>query len=74
MRDEKKAGVTRLLFMANLSHDRLTGYLRELIEKKWLVEEDDAGRRLWSLSEEGRSVLLELERVTRFMDDFGLEL
>jgi predicted transcriptional regulator len=74
VRDEKVAAVTRLLFLANLSHDRLTGYLKELQEKGWVREDSNENRRVFELTEEGRAVLLEIERVARFMDDFGLGL
>lgn len=74
VRGEKQAAVTRLLFLANLSHDRLTAYLKELVDRGWLLEQEANNRRSWSLTEEGRRVLIELDRIHRFMDDFGLEL
>ncbi len=74
IRDEDPAGVTRILFVSNLSHERLNGYLTELTEKAWVEEVAVGARRAWKLTPEGRRVAIELDRVNRLMDDFGLGL
>lgn len=74
VRDEEHAGVTRLLFLANLSHDRLKEYLDELDQRGWVSREVDGNRTLWQLTEQGRATLIELRKVQRLMADFGLGL
>jgi predicted transcriptional regulator len=73
VRDEGEAGVTRLLLLANLSHPRLTEYLKELEDKGWVVRVEEGKRSLWKVTDEGVRVIGELSRVERMMQDFGLD-
>ena len=61
-----------MLQKANLSHDRLTKYLGELVEKKLVSENEDNGNRYYSLTEEGIKFLNELKRAESFVSGFGL--
>ena len=70
--DGGKAKPTRVLQKANLSHDRLTKYLGELVEKKLVSENEDNGNRYYSLTAEGIKFLDELERAETFVSGFGL--
>jgi predicted transcriptional regulator len=72
---EEGAGPTKILYAANLSHDRLTQYLDELVEKE-LVEEmgSDNSNRSYSLTEKGREFLKEFLRIERFSEAFGIEI
>lgn len=74
IRDEGRAGVTRLLLLANLSHPRLVAYLEELESKGWVESTEEGGRTLWQITSRGREVLAELARVEKVMQDFGLGL
>lgn len=74
VRDEERAGVTRLLLLANLSHPRLMEYLKELEQKAWVQRVEEGGRNHWVVTDEGKRVIGELSRVERLMQDFGLEL
>ncbi|NWF94900.1 MAG: hypothetical protein HXY34_02035 [Candidatus Thorarchaeota archaeon] len=69
------AGPTKILYGANLSHDRLTQYLEELLQKELIVEvrESDESR-LYALTEKGRSFLDEFVKVERLSDAFGIEI
>jgi predicted transcriptional regulator len=67
-----KAKPTHVLQKANLSHDRLTKYLGELVEKKLVSENEDNGNRYYSLTEEGIKFLNELKRAESFVSGFGL--
>lgn len=74
IRDERGIGRTRLLAAANLSTERLHGYLADLLARG-LVEEDLEGdRRGFRVTDAGLQVLLELDRIDRFMGDFGMSL
>jgi predicted transcriptional regulator len=72
VRDDGKAKPTHVLQRANLSHDRLTKYLGELVEKKLVTENDDNGNRYYSLTEEGVKFLDELKKAETFVSGFGL--
>ena len=72
---EDGAGPTKILYAANLSHDRLTQYLDELIEKCLIREENqESENRTYFLTEKGREFLREFIRVERFSEAFGIDI
>lgn len=72
---ENGAGPTRILYGANLSHDRLTQYLDELVNKELVVESQDSeDSRTYVLTEKGREFLREFVRVEHFSEAFGIEI
>jgi predicted transcriptional regulator len=72
---EEGAGPTKILYAANLSHDRLTQYLEELIEKALIIETNPGSEnRIYHLTEKGREFLREYVRIERFSEAFGIEI
>ncbi|MFW9832744.1 MAG: winged helix-turn-helix domain-containing protein [Candidatus Thorarchaeota archaeon] len=72
---EEGAGPTKILYAANLSHDRLTQYLDELIEKELITEKNpENDSRVYFLTEKGREFLIEFVRIERFSEAFGIEV
>lgn len=71
---EPGIGTTRLLFLSNLSHDRLTDYVAELKSKGLIDEKENEGRRQFFMTEKGHRFLAEVRRIQGFMADFGLEM
>ncbi len=72
---ENGAGPTKILYTANLSHDRLTQYLEELAEKELIVLTDsESNNRIYALTEKGREFLKEFVRVERISEAFGIEI
>jgi predicted transcriptional regulator len=72
---EEGAGPTKILYAANLSHDRLTQYIDELVEKGLIVElQPDSTNRNYILSEKGREFLREFVRIERFSEAFGIDI
>jgi predicted transcriptional regulator len=71
---EPGIGITRLLFLSNLSHDRLTDYLGELKGKGLLDERESEGRKAFHLTDRGHVFLAEVGRIKSFMADFGLDM
>lgn len=72
---EEGAGPTKILYAANLSHDRLTQYLDELIEKDLIKEVNpESDSRIYLLTEKGREFLKEFIRMERFSEAFGIEI
>lgn len=74
VKEEGDATVTRLLFIANLSHPRLKEYLDELQGKGWIEQGEAEGKTVWRITNDGQKVLGELDRIERSMADFGLDL
>jgi len=72
---ELGAGPTKILYAANLSHDRLTQYLDELVEKQLVtVQGQDENNRSFLLTEKGREFLTEYKRIERFSQAFGIDV
>ncbi len=67
---EQPHGVGQILQKANLSHPRLKEHLQDLIGRGWAQEGADG----WTLTQEGRAMRAELQRVADEMADFGLNL
>lgn len=72
---ESGAGPTKILYAANLSHDRLTQYIQELLEKQMIAETQlEDSSRAYRLTEKGEAFLKEFARVERFSEAFGIEI
>lgn len=71
---EDGIGTTRLLFLSNLSHERLRDYLGDLRARGLIGEREDAARRSYHLTDKGHRFLAEVQRIRSFMADFGLEM
>ena len=72
---EEGAGPTKILYTANLSHDRLKQYIDELVEKELIIEEDpESNNRVYFLTEKGREFLREFIRIERFSEAFGIDI
>ncbi len=72
---EEGAGPTKILYAANLSHDRLIQYLDELLEKTLIIETDsESESRIYHLTEKGREFLKEYVRIEWFSKAFGIEI
>ena len=74
MRDSKGPIVpTHLLYKSNLSHDRLKGYVDELIAKGFMQEvQDKRKRKRYELTQEGYAFLEKFSQLREFTDSFGL--
>ena len=72
---EEGAGPTKILYAANLSHDRMKQYIDELLEKELIVEQEpESSNRTYFLTEKGREFLREYVRIERFSEAFGIEI
>lgn len=56
-------GPTKLSRLCNIPYDRLESYVLPLIERGLVLRNDEEGKIVYSLSEEGAKVLLEIERI-----------
>lgn len=69
-REDNRAKPTRILYGANLSHDRLLKYLEEL-KTLGVIEEMNNEERLYKLTQKGVEFLNEFIRIERFAGAFG---
>jgi len=69
-RENNRAKPTRILYGANLSHDRLLKYLEEL-KTLGVIEETDGDERLYNLTQKGIEFLNEFIRIEKFAGAFG---
>lgn len=69
-----KSGPTRILYGANLSHNRLTRYLTELMELGLITEIKDNDKTLYALTDKGKIFLSEFSRIERFAEAFGITI
>lgn len=67
-----KSGPTKILYGANLSHDRLTKYLNQLIELGLITESKEEDKTYYLLTEKGIDFLKEFGRIERFAEAFGI--
>lgn len=71
---ENGAGPTKILYAANLSHDRLTQYIDELLEKELVSQLQESDNRTYHLTEKGSEFLKEYIKIERFSLAFGIEV
>ena len=70
---EGRAGPTRIMYGANLSHERLVKYLRDLVQRGLVKEVELEGRVAYELTDKGAELLPELRRLLEFARAFGVE-
>jgi len=69
-----KSGPTHILLGANLSHDRLTKHLSQLIELGLIVEEGNYNEKIFKLTDKGRVFIVEFVKVEKFAEAFGINI
>ncbi len=66
---------THIMYKSNLSHKMLTDYLTELIEKEFiLLQEDKKGKKIYRLSNKGYGYLKDYAAIRGFIDSYGLDV
>ena len=65
---------TRILYRANLSHDRLTRYIEELKAKGLINENQIEDGRYYTITPKGLDFLHEIKRAESFLAGFGLSV
>ena len=72
-REENQAKPTRILYGANLSHDRLVKYLEEL-KTLGVIQESGADDKIYSLTQKGIEFLNNFRKVEAFAGAFGFKI
>ncbi|MEI7961508.1 MAG: winged helix-turn-helix domain-containing protein [archaeon] len=72
-----KAGEARptlIMYKANLSHQMLTEYMNEIIQKGFILENTDKkGRRTYTITPKGHDFIKDYQQIRKFFDSYGLE-
>lgn len=64
---------THILYKSNLSHQMLVEYVGELIEKGFILEEEDKkGKKSYALTDKGHNYLNDYKIIRGFVDSYGL--
>jgi len=63
---------THLLYKSNLSHKKMMEYLSELMEKNMVSEEEEKGKKMFTINQEGFNFIKEYKKIKEFSDSFGL--
>ncbi len=72
---QKKGGKikpTHLLYKSNLSYKKMLEYVKELISKDMVGEEELKGKRMYSITDKGAAYIQEFKKIKEFSDSFGL--
>jgi len=72
-RESNQAKPTRILYGANLSHDRLVKYLEEL-KTLGVIQETGSNDKIYSLTQKGIEFMNNLRRVESFASAFGFKI
>jgi predicted transcriptional regulator len=72
-RENNEAKPTRILYGANLSHDRLVKYLEEL-KNLGVIQESGSDDKIYSLTQKGIEFLNNFRRVESFASAFGFKI
>ena len=65
---------THLLYKSNLSHQMMSEYLKDLMGKGFIVEEQGKkNSKTYCLTPKGYDYLAEYKTVVKFVESFGLE-
>lgn len=74
MRDQGRAKPTRILYLANLSHDRLVKYVSDLVSKGLIEEKTEEENRFYTLTQKGTNFLNEVKKAESFVSAFGITI
>jgi predicted transcriptional regulator len=72
---EEKGGEikpTHLLYKSNLSHQRMKVYLKELLDKNMIKEENKKKKTIYELTDTGRKFIQNFKQMKEFTEAFGL--
>ena len=72
-RESNEAKPTRILYGANLSHDRLVKYLEEL-KTLGVIQESGTDDKVYSLTQKGIEFLNNFRKVESFASAFGFKI
>jgi predicted transcriptional regulator len=73
-KEDGKSKPTHILYGANLSHDRLKGYLEKLMQDGFIEKTVENNRTYYLITIKGREFLAEFKKIQKFSEAFGIEV
>jgi predicted transcriptional regulator len=67
-----KTKPTHIMYKANLSHQMLEYYLKDLISKELISETKTSKGRIYALTDKGYNYIKEYKLILGFMESYGL--
>ena len=64
---------THILYKSNLSYGMMEEYMRDLLEKQFIVEHKTKEGKRYSITERGQQYLQKFNEIVEFTERFGLE-
>lgn len=72
-RNDGRIKPTHILYKANLSHQMLDEYLKELLKKGFIRENETKKGKTYSLTDKGFKYLDDYRLIVNFVERFGLD-
>jgi len=72
--EENEPTITRIIYRANISHDRLKKYISRLLEQGYIRKKEVNGRIIYFLTDKGVKLMRELQLVRSVFDVLGFQL
>jgi len=64
---------THILYKSNLSHQMMEEYLKELMEKEFILENKTKNWKTYSITEKGHEYIKKYSLIAEFTESFGLD-
>ncbi|MGY4883985.1 MAG: winged helix-turn-helix domain-containing protein [Nanobdellota archaeon] len=64
---------THILYKSNLSHQMMDEYMKELIEKEFILESNSGEGKTYSVTKKGQDYLSQYKLIVNFTTSFGLD-
>jgi predicted transcriptional regulator len=64
---------THILYKSNLSHQMMEEYMKELLEKGFIIEEKEENSKTYSITSKGQEYLSQYKLILNFTSSFGLD-
>jgi len=63
---------THILYKSNLSHQMMDEYMKELIDKNFIVENKSSSGKTYSITQKGHEYIEKYKMIVDFVSSFGL--
>jgi len=73
-RSEGRMRKTHIVYKANLTHSRLKEYLDFLISKEFIEEKSSGNEIFFEITEKGKKLLNDINKLRKISDAFGVPL
>ena len=72
LKNHRNVKITHLIYKSNLSNNSIKKYIDELLGNKLIAVEENAGKKIYKLTEKGLKFLQEFSQMKIFSESYGL--